>query len=171
MNENDHDFDIQIKDYYYEKFCEIIESVNDTITERFESSNLKSITAIYQLITAKERPNFEISNNLMHYLKYIDEIRLLNELELWYSFKKNLAFDFGSFKPNEKPDKLRELFLNHNVDKIFPNITEFYRIYLTIPISNANTERSFSCLRRLKSYLRNTMGEQRLSDLALVTIE
>ena len=32
-------------------------------------------------------------------------------------------------------------------------------------------ERSFSALRRLKTYLRSTMGQQRVSNIALINIE
>jgi hypothetical protein len=42
---------------------------------------------------------------------------------------------------------------------------------LSVAISSTDPERSFSCLRRLKSYLRNKMHGQRLSDLAVLTIE
>lgn len=44
-------------------------------------------------------------------------------------------------------------------------------IAVTIPVSSASCERSFSCLRRLKSYLRNTMANERISDLALLAVE
>ena len=35
----------------------------------------------------------------------------------------------------------------------------------------AGAERSFSCLKRLKIYLRNTMGQERLNNLVILTIE
>jgi hypothetical protein len=35
----------------------------------------------------------------------------------------------------------------------------------------ANVKRSFSLLRRLKTYIRNTTGQKRLSSLALINIE
>ena len=45
------------------------------------------------------------------------------------------------------------------------------RIYLTVPISSAQAERTFSRLKLIKTYLRSTMGETRLSNLALLFIE
>ena len=44
-------------------------------------------------------------------------------------------------------------------------------LILTIPISSASCERSFSCLKRVKTFLRNTMGDDRLRNLALLSIE
>jgi len=45
------------------------------------------------------------------------------------------------------------------------------RLFLTLPIGIASAERSFSVLRRLKNDMRSTMGQQRLSDMALLAIE
>lgn len=46
----------------------------------------------------------------------------------------------------------------------------FLKIGATIPISVASSERSFSSLRRLKTYLRNKTGEARLNGMALLNI-
>ena len=42
---------------------------------------------------------------------------------------------------------------------------------LTIPVSTASAERSFSKLKLIKNYLRNTMGQKRLLALAVLSIE
>ncbi|XP_034547876.1 zinc finger MYM-type protein 1-like [Notolabrus celidotus] len=43
-------------------------------------------------------------------------------------------------------------------------------ISLTLPVTSVSCERSFSCLRRLKTYLRNSSGDCRTSNLALLAI-
>ncbi|ESN92872.1 hypothetical protein HELRODRAFT_153266, partial [Helobdella robusta] len=43
--------------------------------------------------------------------------------------------------------------------------------FLTIPLFNASGERSFSVLKRIKNYLRSTMGEQKLNNFAVLYIE
>ena len=56
--------------------------------------------------------------------------------------------------------------------KIFyPNVYVLIKILATLPVTTASAERSFSCLRRLKSYLRSTMCEERLSGLAMMQIQ
>ena len=53
----------------------------------------------------------------------------------------------------------------------FPNATIAYRVMLTIPVTVASAERSFSKLKLLKSYLRSTMTQERLNDLAMIALE
>ena len=46
-----------------------------------------------------------------------------------------------------------------------------YRILLTISVAVASTERTFSKLKLIKSYLRSTMSQKRLNELAILSIE
>ena len=53
----------------------------------------------------------------------------------------------------------------------FPNACIAYRILLTIPVTVASAEKTFSKLKLIKSYLRSTMSQERLSGLAILSIE
>jgi hypothetical protein len=53
----------------------------------------------------------------------------------------------------------------------YPNVSIAYRILLTIPVTVASAERSFSKLKLLKNYLRSTMSQERLNGLATCSIE
>ena len=46
--------------------------------------------------------------------------------------------------------------------------TKILKIGLTLPVSSCTSERSFSELRLVKTYLRSTMVEERLYSLALI---
>ena len=59
----------------------------------------------------------------------------------------------------------------HHVESAFLNIFIALRIYLILPVSNCTGERSFSHLKRIKNALRSTMGQERLSSLAILSIE
>uniref|UniRef100_A0A2N9GK21 TTF-type domain-containing protein n=1 Tax=Fagus sylvatica TaxID=28930 RepID=A0A2N9GK21_FAGSY len=53
----------------------------------------------------------------------------------------------------------------------FQTVWVTYRILLTIPVTVASAERSFSKLKLIKTYLRTTMSQERLSGLAMISIE
>ncbi|KAI2646671.1 Zinc finger MYM-type protein 1 [Labeo rohita] len=57
------------------------------------------------------------------------------------------------------------------LDSAMPQLYKLFSLVATIGATSAGVERSFSCLKRLKSYTRNTMGQGRLSSLALLAIE
>lgn len=51
-------------------------------------------------------------------------------------------------------------------------VFSFFRHFLSAaPVSSATAERSFSTLRRTKTWLRSTQGQERLSSLASMQIE
>lgn len=53
---------------------------------------------------------------------------------------------------------------------MFPLVESLVRLLMINPASSATAERSFSSLRRLKTYLRSTCGQQRLNSLAMCHI-
>ncbi len=53
---------------------------------------------------------------------------------------------------------------------LYPSIETILYIMLTMPVTSATAERSFSVLRRLKTYVRSTMKNDRLASLALMHI-
>ena len=57
-----------------------------------------------------------------------------------------------------------------NTEQFFPNLHVINRVFLTIPVSTASVERCFSALRRLKTYIRSTMSDDRLTGLALMHV-
>jgi hypothetical protein len=50
-------------------------------------------------------------------------------------------------------------------------VGKLIQIYLVAPVSSATAELSFSTLRRTKTWLRSTQGEDRLTALASMQIE
>ena len=61
--------------------------------------------------------------------------------------------------------------LKNHFNVALPVMNQLFKILWTIPANTCSCERSFSSLKRIKTYLRNTTGQDRLSGLALLSIE
>ncbi|XP_053561928.1 zinc finger MYM-type protein 1-like [Bombina bombina] len=73
-------------------------------------------------------------------------------------------------KPMPPQEVLLFILQNKLLDNV-PNVSVALRILLTLPVSVASGERSFSKLKLIKSYIRSTMLEKRLVGLATISIE
>lgn len=71
---------------------------------------------------------------------------------------KNLNFDILGIKKVVTKD-------------VFPNLFKLIQVGLTIPISSATCERSFSSMRRIKNWLRTSMAQEKFTDLSVINIE
>ncbi|CAI6367503.1 unnamed protein product [Macrosiphum euphorbiae] len=72
---------------------------------------------------------------------------------------------------DEDTNSLHALNILKTTNGSFPNLTIALRIMLTIPVTSSCAERSFSKLKLIKTYLRNRLGQDKLSELALISIE
>ena len=96
-------------------------------------------------------------NNDINYFK----TKLNNELEMWKDKWQN--------SPILENRSAIELLKNCN-RTLYPLINILLKILITLPISVASAERSFSSLKRLKTWLRTNMSQDRLNGLALMNI-
>jgi hypothetical protein len=69
----------------------------------------------------------------------------------------------------QKPQTLLETLDVTNQD-LYPNIYAICTVLITIPVSSASSERSFSAFPLVNNCLRATMGDERLSNLSLLHI-
>ena len=53
---------------------------------------------------------------------------------------------------------------------LYPNLVVLLQIACLIPVTSCEAERSFSAVRRHKTTLRSTMGEERLTSLVLMNM-
>ena len=76
----------------------------------------------------------------------------------------------SGYQPNSVTDVIDKLQNMGAAREMFTEVCKLIRLLLTIPVSSATAERSFSALRRLKSYTRSTMSAARLNHVALLHI-
>jgi hAT family C-terminal dimerisation region len=93
-----------------------------------------------------------------------DEVKLRGKLALWRQRWMCLKTESNVVVPETAADASEACDL-----MTFLFIHTFLRILVTLPVSTASAERSFSSLRRLKAWLRSRMTDQ-LTGLALMNI-
>lgn len=87
-------------------------------------------------------------------------------------FQGHLSSERILIKPDSGSLKSLSSFLrNQNLENIYPNLDIAVRMALCTPATNCSGERSFSCLKRVKNYLRSTLCQEKLNALALLCIE
>ena len=59
---------------------------------------------------------------------------------------------------------------NNNLFDSFCETIKFLEVLITIYMCSTEAERTFSSLKRIKTYLRNTMGQSRLNSLSVISI-
>ncbi|XP_050063320.1 zinc finger MYM-type protein 1-like [Aphis gossypii] len=90
----------------------------------------------------------------------VDKNNSLTELRLWRTKLRRT-----SCIPKTGIDALTEC-----NKEIYPNIYLLLKILCTLPVSTTTPERMFSALKRVKTYLRNTMTEDRLNGLSMLAV-
>jgi hypothetical protein len=68
-------------------------------------------------------------------------------------------------------DQLLQYVCKNGMCEIFSNLTVALRIILTLPVTVASGERSFSKLKLIKNYLRTSMTPNRFVNLSILSIE
>lgn len=86
----------------------------------------------------------------------MNEKLIKTEIDLW---KKKFDIEMSGVE-----------LLVHLDSDFFPLLNKAVRLYCSLPSSVATAERSFSSLNILKTWLRNTIAEDRLVGLALLNI-
>ncbi|CAM4654085.1 unnamed protein product [Leuciscus chuanchicus] len=87
---------------------------------------------------------------------------------------RELALELKNFPVLPKAGITKMEILNYlkekKLEEVFPNMWVALRIAVTLPVTVASAERSFSKLKLLKTYLRSTMSQERLNGLSLMSI-
>jgi hypothetical protein len=101
------------------------------------------------------------------YSRDIDTVELINEV---VSFKFQAAELLENIDRASYLDMLKCI-TKYGLRDAYPNIEIALRIFLSMPVSVASCERSFSKLKIIKNYLRSSTSETRLTNLAILSIE
>ncbi|XP_050537765.1 52 kDa repressor of the inhibitor of the protein kinase-like [Daktulosphaira vitifoliae] len=126
------------------------------------NNHKKIISSLHKLLP-KTCDKFEIDlNDFEIYSEFLDLEVLPQEIKLW---KRKWTDELDVDRPNSAI----EAYIKCNYE-YFPNVSFLLKILATLPVSTSTPERSFSTLKRLKKFLRNSFGQERLTGLALLSV-
>ncbi|XP_063219757.1 52 kDa repressor of the inhibitor of the protein kinase-like isoform X1 [Bacillus rossius redtenbacheri] len=154
------------KEYFRRmSFIPYIEEMSSSLSERFLSH--KNIIVGLQCIIPVNVVKSSFSDVETAFNFYADDLTNTNkvmfkgEWDLWKMKWKNSKDEL----PKDAITALKKC-----EEMLFPNLHILLEILASLPVTTASVERSFSTLKRLKTYLRNSTGEDRLNGLALISI-
>lgn len=145
-------------------FIPYLDSLISSLRERFSSmqekafslmqlhpQNIKKLDKVL-FLRVKEDINSLYGNILPNFMA---------EADTWYDVWKN----------EESPvEFLQYADLICHATPFYPSVAEAIKICLTLPATTCSIERTFSTLRRVKTWNRSTMGDGRLSGLCMLSV-
>ena len=148
----------------------IIDHVISGLTRRFNTANeiLQTFGFLWLYFGLSEEEICQRSNILANIYK--DDINA-EELGREIVDLKSMIQIANFGKEQMNPYELINAIHKYKLENILPNISVALRIFLTIPVTVASAERSFSKLKLVKNYLRCTMLQDRMVSLARLSIE
>lgn len=140
------------QEYYRVQFFQVLDIVTTQLTKRFEQEGLQHLVKLEKVLLCGQVD---------------DVVDLYPELQ-FQSLKVQLAM-FTANYTYKTCSEVTEIMRNMvpEVRGLFSQVEALLRLLLVVPVSSAEAERSFSALRRLKTWLRSSMSQTRLNSVAV----
>jgi len=143
-------------DFFRTEFFKVLDVVNMQFQERFEQEGLLTISSIEKVLLTGES-----DAGLLEQYPELHCTSLRVQLAMFKS-----KYDYQS--TTEAASTLRNML--PEVRQLFDQVETLVRLLLVCPVSSAEAERSLSFLRRLKTWLRSTMTQSHLNNVAVCHI-
>nr|CAI5839645.1 unnamed protein product [Callosobruchus analis] len=137
----------------FQSLCNLSSIFEILQPEKLLSSSSEEILNASGKLSAKYSK--DISLNLCDQLKALKTC-LNSEIKKIYSIKELIELLLVKF---------------NSLASSFPEVMTACFLFVTLPVRTATAERSFSKLKLIQNYLRTSMGQERLSDISLLSIE
>ncbi len=141
-----------------------IDKILSELEVRFSGNDQQILYALGD-VCQSETPKMESFTTVAEFYDMDEEILQVEQ-------KMFTTFCFKHGFPEEKKLSVVLGFMQENhLFEMLPEFAQVMIILAVIPATSCSAERSFSALRRLKTYLRNTMSQTRVNSIALINIE
>ena len=98
--------------------------------------------------------------------------RLMSQLSMLPDFVRTANEERHSLPPIKEVTSVNTIvdLMNENqyAKRFLSEVDRLIKLYLTVPMTSATAERTFSTLRRLKNFLRSTMTQTRLNNIIML---
>jgi hypothetical protein len=149
------------EEHYRVQFFQFMDTANTALESRYDQPGLAQFCALEKLLISPHVSKNDASPLLQCYPE-MDSKKFVIQHAMF-------AQQNYQCKTLDKTAKVLTS-LEPPVRSLFSQIECLTRLLLTVPVSNAEAERSFSSLRRLKTYLRCCVGQERLNHIALLNV-
>lgn len=153
-----------VEDYFRQTlFIPYLDSIITSLSSRFSDTN----SAQFNLFSL--HPTQISQLDCSNYLKQMSAIHTQYEID---NFEREASAWYDVWCASPMQSKLKDAdfidLLSHT--DFYPSIREAILILLTLPTTTCAIERSFSTLHRVKTWLRSTMADDRLSGLSMMSV-
>lgn len=132
---------------------------------RFQTNDQDILCALADVVFSQKPSEGSIA--LVSSFYSLDSAILEAELQIF----RNFLSDNPVSHQIKKAATLVKTLYENELHTVLPVFYKASSILATIPATSCSAERSFSGLRRVKTYLRSTMGQERLSSISLLCME
>ena len=166
-------------EYFRQQYFEAIDVLVGQLKDRFEQrKGLPMAAKMEQILLEAANGDCCTVERLEEELQIYEKDLSMVQLHLQLQMLPNLVNTRNSLRKDQPPitkiTKVRtiaELLTEVEVGKsMLPEVSTLLQIYFTLPVTTATAERSFSALRRLKTFLRSTMTQPRLNSAMLLHV-
>ena len=160
------DFPITVEDMYRRVYFEVLDLITETIKNRFDQPGYKMYRHLEELLMkASKKENF--STELQYVSNFYGDDIHKDNLEIQLNTLDNRIKD-SVVSIFDVRDYLKNLTTTERT--LLNEVVIVAKLLLVMPATNASSERSFSAMSRVKSYLRSTMGQERLNNFMMLHV-
>ena len=154
------------KDHYRRIYFEGLDLLVQAIADRFDQPGYRTYLCLQELMlkaVKKEEFSNELTTVCHLYGSDLHAANLKMQLEMLSDHISGNNIDIFDVKKYLQD-------LAPAVKALFSEVVLLMKLILVLPATNATSERSFSAMRRVKSHLRSTMGQERLNNLMVLHV-
>ena len=147
-----------VEKYFKQIYYNAIDCIVSTIRERFNQDGFQKYVLLENLLHSYLE---ELQSVCNFYKDDLNKGLLDTQLRILQTIKPEDQRSITSFKDVWKFFQK----MSKGQRTLFSEVIKVLKLILVMPATNASSERSFSALRRIKTYLRNTMSQARLNHI------